>query len=136
MKKAHQDEERRIPLGGRSMWPLLAPLVGVVEPTKDLKRGDLAIFMNFSGEGVIFHRVLDCRPGGYITRGDVSKKSDGFIPKHAIVGRINRIEYRGVGFNLPSSGLWARCQRTLGMGWARIAPSLRTRWHRLRKGRA
>ena len=40
------------------MWPLMAPLVGVVEPTKDLKRGDLAIFMNFSGEGVIFASLI------------------------------------------------------------------------------
>ena len=60
--------------------------------------------MNGCGTGVIFHRVTRCMPEGYITRGDTQYHSDGYIPRHAILGRITRIEYKGLGFNLPATG--------------------------------
>ena len=133
MSESIQDQFRRIQLRGKSMWPITAPWVGVIEPTKALKRGDLATFMDGNGTGVIFHRVTRCMPEGYITRGDTQYHSDGYIPKHAILGRISRIEYRSLGFNLPAAGLWAQCQRMAGTTWSWVAPALRTRVRELKQ---
>tara|TARA_B100000579_G_scaffold413877_1_gene406967 strand:- start:69 stop:485 length:417 start_codon:yes stop_codon:yes gene_type:complete len=133
MSNTAQDSFRRIPLKGKSMWPITAPLIGVIEPTQSLKRGDLATFMNGCGTGVIFHRVTRCMPEGYITRGDTRYHSDGYIPRHAILGRITRIEYKGLGFNLPATGLWAHCQRAAGTTWSWLAPGLRTRVRRIKQ---
>jgi len=75
---------------GSSMMPFIrSGSLVIIEKFSDLKKGDCALFEQ---EGkLILHRVKKVKENGYVFIGDNSYKSDGFILKEKVYGKLSAI---------------------------------------------
>ncbi len=79
-----------LPLGGRSMRPLLVPPCSVrVDPTSaaEVRAGDVVVLD--LGERLLCHRLVYKTADRVITRGDDCFADDDPLPLDAVVGRVD-----------------------------------------------
>ena len=107
------------------MFPLCRPLQAVVAPADEWQVGDIAAYIGPRGSHLVFHRIIALEPAAVITRGDANAHPDEPVPRTALLGRVVRIELKGYGVDLPTTGPLARAQRGMGLAWGRAAPRLR-----------
>jgi len=124
-----------LPLRGRSMWPLGAPLeAGVAHtPWQDLRRGDVVAFVGPRLGTALFHRVHAIASDSVQTRGDTCPRPDPPLPHAALLGRVVAFRAGPVVFPVAVHGPAASAWRQVGLAWSQIAPHLRRPWSMWRK---
>jgi len=88
----------RTSVRGASMSPFIrdrdvltvAPLNG-----REPRVGDVVAVAVGHPERLVIHRVVACRPGGWLVRGDACRRADGVVAPADLVGRVVRAERRG-----------------------------------------
>lgn len=112
----------RILLNGGSMNPLIRwnkDYVTIVPLDRELVLGDIVLFAESEAGRFVVHRVWDIRDGRVLTWGDNCEKPDGWLPLHAIWGRVVLIERgrRKISPD-PERGLrWAKFWHKNGKGY-------------------
>lgn len=82
---------------GHSMIPFIRDGdVLTIAPLRD-RRARFGEVVAFAGptRGLIVHRVVARKPGGYLIRADNSYAPDGVVPASGIYGAVTRVERRG-----------------------------------------
>jgi ribosomal protein S18 acetylase RimI-like enzyme len=106
--------ERGVPLRtavrGSSMAPFIrdADRVTIVPMRIGPEVGDVVAVALGDGERMVLHRVVARRPDGWLVRGDNCSAFDGVFQRHAILGRVARVERGGrdVRCGLGAQGAW------------------------------
>ena len=77
-----------LPAEGLSMWPLYRPgqrvIIHACAP-EDLRVGDVVLFAG--RERLVLHRVIACRPGMVLTKGDARVDTDRWVQHDQVIGR-------------------------------------------------
>ena len=89
--------ELQLPVTGESMAPVLVPgdqIQVIAKDPRDIRPGDVVLFAarNDRGElaGLVVHRVLLDRNGGWIARGDGAKSVDPLWTQDSVLGVVER----------------------------------------------
>ena len=124
MKFAH--EVVWLPVAGRSMWPLAAPLeVALSAGGADLHVGDIVGVIGDRPGTVVLHRLVAQVGDRVILRGDTCAKADLPVPATAVVGVLLGVRLGRAHVFLPRNETFVTYFRAFGGNWARIAPLLR-----------
>ncbi len=89
--------EVEIPMTGDSMSPFIRDFdVVTLAPLgrRPLRAGDVVAFRRSDG-GMVVHRVVALAPERVLTRGDAAPRSDGWIDRGRIVGRVSGLSRGG-----------------------------------------
>jgi signal peptidase I len=107
--------------GGYSMHPFVRnrdTIVLAPVNRKSPELGDILACIHPETSAVIVHRVIQCKPGYVLLKGDNNLRPDGWLPLDAVCGRVTTIERKGKPVYL-------------GLGPERKLMALASRRHRL-----
>ncbi len=81
----------------------------------------------------MLHRVISVRGDRLETRGDTNHRADPPVPRLAVMGKLAALRWGPLVLRWPDHGLPVWLLRRLGLGWAQVAPSLRSGWAQVRR---
>lgn len=119
------------------MWPLAAPAhVALDDQAACTQVGDIVGVVGAHTPAIVLHRVEIIDGDRLILRGDTNDRCDPPVPRSAIVGRLSAVRWGPLVVPVPRSGPIGAVLRTVGRGWAQVAPTLRSGLRTWRQARA
>jgi len=109
----------RFQASGFSMSPFIqdGDTLTITPAPAQLRPGDVVAFRQPSTNRLLVHRIVQVSAQGFLTKGDNSTGTDGFVEREGIIGRVLQVERHG------KTG-----RMSLGLGRGVIASLSRRGW--------
>lgn len=87
----------RFQASGASMSPFIrsGDIITIAPLCEQPSLGAVVAFVNPDNHRLAVHRIVACRSGSYLLRGDNGCHSDGWVAQGDIIGRVIRVEHKG-----------------------------------------